>query len=61
MLPNSLQKYYLDVILKELDACNGISPQTYVSCSAHDEEIVLEHEEFMARQNVKCFCSIACF
>ena len=26
---------------------------SYVSCSVHDEEIVLEHEEFMARQNVK--------
>ena len=47
------KKYYLDVILKELDTCNGIGPQTYVSCSAHDEEIVLEHEDFIARQNVE--------
>ena len=47
------KKYYLDVMLKELDICNGNSPQTYVSCSAYSEEIVLKHEEFMTRQNVK--------
>ena len=33
-------KYYLDVVLKELDTRNGISPETYVSCSTHNEEIV---------------------
>ena len=38
-------------ILNEIDTCNAISPQTDVSCSAHDEEIVLEHQKFMARHN----------
>ena len=38
------KKYYLDVMLKEIDTCNGNSQQTYVSCSACDEEIVVKHQ-----------------
>ena len=27
------KKYYLDIVLKELDTCSGTSPQTYTPCS----------------------------
>ena len=47
------KKYYLDVVLKELDTCNGAGPQTYTSCSAHVENLVVEHQQFMSRQNIK--------
>ena len=41
------KKYYLDVVLKELDTCSGTSPQTYTPCSTHVENLVAEHEDFM--------------
>ena len=47
------KKYYLDVILKELDTCNVSSPQTYESCSVRNEDIIIKHKEFITRQNVK--------
>ena len=47
------KKYYLDVVLKELDMCNGAGSQTYTSCSAHVENLVAEHQQFMSRQNIK--------
>ena len=39
------KKHYLDVVLKELDMCNGAGPQTYTSCSAHVENLVAEHQQ----------------
>ena len=34
--------YYRDVLSKQFDTCNGISPQTYVSCSTHDEQRIYD-------------------
>ena len=47
------KKYYLDVVLKELDTSNGTNPQTYMPCSDHVENIIVEHQDFMTRQNIK--------
>ena len=33
--------------------CNGAGLQTYTSCSAHVENLVAEHQQFMSRQNIK--------
>ena len=46
------KKYYLDVVLKELDTSNGTNPLTYMPCSDHVENIVVEHQDFMTRQNL---------
>ena len=46
------RKYYLDVVLKELDASDGTSPQTYIHCSTTIENLVAGHKEFMDRQNL---------
>ena len=47
------RKYYLDVVLKELDTSDGSSPQTYTCCSTPIENLVAEHKEFMDRQNLR--------
>ena len=47
------KKYYLDVVLKELDMSNGTNPQTHMPCSDHVENIIVEHQNFMTRQNIK--------
>ena len=52
-VPIVCKKYYLDVVLKELDTSNGTNPQTYMPCSDHKENIIVEHQDFMTRQNIK--------
>ena len=47
------KKYYLDVVLKELDTCNGTSPQTYTPCGTHVENLITAHQEFLHNQNIK--------
>ena len=47
------KKYYLDVVLKELNTNNGTSPQTYAPCSDHVEHLIAEHEDFLTRQNIR--------
>ena len=47
------RKYYLDVVLKELDTNDGTSPQTYTRSSTPIENLVAEHKEFMDRQNLR--------
>ena len=39
------------IVLKELNANNGTSPQTYTPCSAHMEHLIAEYENFLSRQN----------
>ena len=46
------KKYYIEVILKELDTCNGTSPQTYTPCTAHVGDLLAAHVDFMNGQNV---------
>ena len=50
---NVLIVCYLDVVLKVLDTSNGTNPQTYMPCSDHKENIIVEHQDFMTRQNIK--------
>ena len=46
------KKYYIEVILKELDTCNGTSPQTYTPCTAHVGDLLAAHVDFMNGQNI---------
>ena len=46
------KKYYIEVMLKELDTCNGTSPQTYTSCTAHVGDLLAAHVDFMNGQNI---------
>lgn len=47
------KKYYLDVVLKELDTNNTNTPQTYISCSTPIENLIAEHKKFMDSQNIR--------
>ena len=55
------KKYYVDVVLKELDTCTGTSPQTYTPCSARAEDLVKEHQHLLNRQNIKILDSMPNF
>ena len=47
------KKYYLDIVLKELDTSNATSKQTYTPCSTYIENLVAKHQDFMNNQNIK--------
>ena len=47
------KKYYLDVVLKELNMNNGTRPQTYTPCNDHVEHLISKHVDFLSTQNIR--------
>ena len=46
------KKYYIEVILKELDTCNGTSPLTYTPCTTHVGDLLAAYVDFINGQNI---------